>query len=86
MDDATGRAIDLATLDRIVIERVVRRFDHQDLNRDPAFAAMTTTGENLARLIWEILRDAISGGQLAKVGVVETRDNYFEYAGASSPG
>ena len=86
IDDATGRTIDLATLDRVVTERVVRRFDHQDLNRDPAFAAMTTTGENLARLIWEILRDAISDGQLAKVGVVETRDNYFEYAGASSPG
>ena len=83
IDPATGRSLDLDTLDRVVTERVVRRFDHQDLNGDPAFAAKTTTGENLARLIWELLHDAISDGQLAKVGVVETRDNYFEYAGAS---
>ena len=83
IDPATGRSLDLDTLDRVVTERVVRRFYHQDLNGDPAFAATTTTGENLARLIWELLHDAISDGQLAKVGVVETRDNYFEYAGAS---
>ena len=83
IDPATGRSLDLDTLDRVVTERVVRRFDHQDLNGDPAFAATTTTGENLARLIWELLHDAISDGQLAKVGVVETRDNYFEDAGTS---
>lgn len=84
IDPATGRSLDLEGLDRVVTERVVRRFDHQDLNRDPAFTQITTTGENLARLIWEILHEAIPNGKLAKVGVVETRDNYFEYAGPSS--
>ena len=84
IDSVTGRSLDLEGLDRVVTERVVRRFDHQDLNRDPAFAATTTTGENLARLIWEILHEAIPDGKLAKVGVVETRDNSFDYAGPSS--
>jgi 6-pyruvoyltetrahydropterin/6-carboxytetrahydropterin synthase len=83
VDPATGRNLDLDRLDQVVTEQVVKRFDHQDLNRDPAFAETTTTGENLARLIWEILREAIPEGKLAKVGVVETRDNYFEYAGLS---
>ncbi len=83
-DASTGRGLDLEELDRVVTEWVVRRFDHQDLNRDPAFAKTTTTGENLARLIWAILQEAIPNGKLAKVGVVETRDNYFEYAGTSS--
>ena len=52
----------------------------------PAFADKTTTGENLAILIWELLVDKIPSGRLAKVGVVETRDNYFEYAGPAAVG
>ena len=82
MDSKTGQVVDLQTLDRIVEQRIVARFDHQDLNLDPAFATKTTTGENLARYIWELLVGAIPHGQLEKIGVVETRDNYFEYAGA----
>ena len=82
MDSKSGQVVDLQALDRVVEQRVVSRFDHQDLNLDPAFAAKTTTGENLARYIWELLVAGIPQGQLEKIGVVETRDNYFEYAGA----
>ena len=67
-------------LDRIVHDVVVSRFDHHDLNEDPAFAGTTTTGENLVKLIWELLVDKLPEGSLEKVGVIETRDNYFEYA------
>ena len=77
----TGLVTDLESLDRLVQETVVARFDHRDLNGDPAFAAATTTGENLVQLIWTLLVDRIPVGRLEKVGVVETRDNYFEYAG-----
>ena len=84
--EQTGVAADVGALDRIVGEHVVSRFDHHDLNRDPAFADKTTTGENLAILIWELLVDKIPSGRLAKVGVVETRDNYFEYAGPAAVG
>ncbi|HLZ34471.1 MAG TPA: 6-carboxytetrahydropterin synthase [Nitrospira sp.] len=73
---------DLGRLDRIVEEIIVRRFDHHDLNQDPAFADMTTTGENLVKLIWDLLVVQLPAGQLEKVGVIETRDNYFEYAGS----
>jgi len=79
----TGIVTDLEALDRVVHETVVARFDHQDLNRDPAFAEKTTTGENLVQLIWDLLVERIPAGRLEKVGIVETRDNYFEYAGAS---
>lgn len=71
-------------LDRIVDETVVRRFDHQDLNSDRAFVSLTTTGENLVRIIWDLLDARIPDGALDKVGVIETRDNYFEYAPAPS--
>ena len=78
-------ARDLEHLDRTVNDTVVRRFDHQDLNGDPEFADCTTTGENLVKLIWELLESELPDGRLEKVGVIETRDNYFEYAHSSQP-
>ncbi len=86
IDERTGLVADVDALDRIVQETVVGRFDHQDLNRDPAFADRTTTGENLAILVWDLLADRIPGARLTKVGVIETRDNYFEYAGPAAVG
>ena len=77
----TGMVTDLDRLDRTVAERILLRFDHQHLNFDEAFAGKTTTGENLAILIWDILEKAVPSGTLQKIGLVETRDNYFEYAG-----
>jgi 6-pyruvoyltetrahydropterin/6-carboxytetrahydropterin synthase len=76
------QAVGIDELDRIVTERIVNRFDHHDLNQDPEFATQTTTGENLVLLIWDLLVTQIPDGQLKKVAVIETRDNYFEYMGA----
>ncbi len=81
---AIGGSVNLDRLDRIVDEQVVARFDHHDLNLDPEFANCTTTGENLVLLIWDLLVKHLPAGQLEKVGLIETRDNYFEYAGPAS--
>jgi 6-pyruvoyltetrahydropterin/6-carboxytetrahydropterin synthase len=81
--DGSDEARSLAQLDQIVNETVVSRFDHQDLNGDKEFADRTTTGENLVKLIWDLLESKLPTGQLEKVGVIETRDNYFEYAGSA---
>jgi 6-pyruvoyltetrahydropterin/6-carboxytetrahydropterin synthase len=67
-------------LDQMVEKTIVSRFDHQDLNQDPAFINTTTTGENLVKLIWDLLVEKMPEGSLEKVGLIETRDNYFEYA------
>lgn len=75
-----GDAVPLERLDRIVEETIVERFDHQDLNQDSEFATVTTTGENLVKLIWDLLAPKLPARVLEKVGVIETRDNYFEYA------
>jgi 6-pyruvoyltetrahydropterin/6-carboxytetrahydropterin synthase len=78
---ATGPAACRAEqLDRVVHDAIISRFDHHDLNQDPAFLDTTTTGENLVKLIWDLLVDKLPAGSLKKVGVIETRDNYFEYA------
>lgn len=85
LDPETGQVVDLQQLDRVVQQTVVRRFDHHDLNHDPELADRTTTGENLVLLIWDLLAKHIPRGRLEKVGVIETRDNYFEYAGSVTP-
>jgi 6-pyruvoyltetrahydropterin/6-carboxytetrahydropterin synthase len=81
LDSRTGLITDVGVLDQLVKDKIVDRFDHQHLNFDPAFAHVTTTGENLARLLWDLLVDQIPSGQLEKIGVIETRDNFFEYIG-----
>ena len=81
MDRETGEITDIAALDRLVEEKVVRRFDHRHLNEDPAFLNVVTTGENVARFIWDELVNEIPVGTLEKIGLIETRDNYFEYRG-----
>ena len=81
MSTIPAGSIDLDLLDRTVADRVVTRFDHHDLNQDPEFADRTTTGENLVLLIWDLLVKCLPPGQLEKVGLIETRGNYFEYAG-----
>ena len=81
-----GRGVSLDELDRIVMDRIIARFDHHDLNLDPEFVSKTTTGENLVLLIWDLLVTQLPPGQLQKVGVIETRDNYFEYTGSAPVG
>lgn len=82
IDPVTHQVLDMSRLDAVVERIVVQRFDHQDLNLDPEFATQTTTGENLVLLIWDLLVDQLPAGRLVKVGMIETRDNYFEYSGS----
>ena len=81
IDPHTGRVTGVALLDRVVKETIVNRYDHEDLNHMPEFADRVTTGENLVQVAWAMLVDRIPQGRLEKVGLIETRDNYFEYAG-----
>ncbi len=81
LNTETGLVTNVSQLDQLVQDMIIARFDHQHLNFDPAFQNLTTTGENLARVIWGLLVKRISMGQLEKIGVIETRDNFFEYVG-----
>jgi 6-pyruvoyltetrahydropterin/6-carboxytetrahydropterin synthase len=81
IDSLTGEVTDRERLDQLVITKIVERFDHRHLNHDPAFHEVVTTGENLAKFIWDELVGDIAIGQLEKIGLIETRDNYFEYQG-----
>ena len=78
----TGMVIDLAALDRVVVSRVLQRFDHANLNFDPLFAEQVPTTENLCRAILSLLQDALPGGNLQYVRVEETESNFFQCYGA----
>lgn len=87
VDPVTGMAYDLDRLDATVKRAVTDALDHHDLNGDvPALAGTITTGENLVRTIWAWLAEALPAGALARVALVETANNVFEYTGAAAEG
>ncbi|MDZ4802644.1 MAG: 6-carboxytetrahydropterin synthase [Bryobacteraceae bacterium] len=82
-DAGTGRIVNPALLDRYVQERVLRIFDHRDMNQDvPDFEGVPTT-ENLAYDVARRLRANWEGtfgraAALDRVFVQETPRNTFE--------
>ena len=82
LDPVTGMAGDLGELDATVARVLLDRVDHYDLSSAvPALDGVITTGENLARAFWGWLAAALPPGRLARVAVVETANNTFEYCG-----
>jgi 6-pyruvoyltetrahydropterin/6-carboxytetrahydropterin synthase len=80
-DPVTGMLIDVGRVDDVVATAVLDRVDHQSLEQVSSLAGVITTGESLARAFWGVLAPALPPGALARVTVVETAKNRFEYAG-----
>jgi 6-pyruvoyltetrahydropterin/6-carboxytetrahydropterin synthase len=81
----SGRAVDPAALDRLVREKVIRAFDHKNLNEEiEAFRHAVPTTENFGLLIRDRLKQgwaSVFPGQwpeLEKVRIAETARNIFE--------
>jgi 6-pyruvoyltetrahydropterin/6-carboxytetrahydropterin synthase len=81
IDAETGMVVDMAALDAAVRTTVVDRFDHSNLNVDPLFVNQVPTTENLCRVIFRLMKDALPGGELEHVRVEETENNFFECFG-----
>ena len=81
VDPDTGMVVDLKALDEVVRSRVIERFDHANLNLDPLFVNRVPTTENLCRAVFALLKDALPAGELERVRVEETENNFFECAG-----
>ena len=81
-DPTTGFVIDLKKLKTIIQEEVCERFDHRNLNLDcPEFKDLIPTAENIAVVIWQILREKIAPEFKLEVQVSETEKNKVIYAG-----
>jgi 6-pyruvoyltetrahydropterin/6-carboxytetrahydropterin synthase len=83
IDPATGMVIDLGELKTIVGQTVVQRFDHADLNADPAFRGRVPTTENVAIVVWELLVAKLGEERLWQVRVWEDPTLFVDYRGGT---
>ena len=79
-DVESGYVIDMKILSKIICKNVLDRFDHKNLNLDTKeFKNLIPTAENIAVVIWNILREKIDQQFEIKVVLYETERNFVEY-------
>ncbi len=79
-DPQTGYVYDLKMLSDVIRENVLNHFDHKNLNLDtPYFKNVNPTAENIAIVIWRILRQHIDNQLDLKIRLYETERNFVEY-------
>lgn len=80
VDEKTGYVIDTKILSELIKKLVIDRFDHRNLNLDvEEFKNLNPTAENIAIVIYNILRPVIAINLELKVILYETERNYVEY-------
>jgi 6-pyruvoyltetrahydropterin/6-carboxytetrahydropterin synthase len=80
--DDNGLIIDIPRFERIVSETVIKRFDHRNLNVETAeFSDVNPTVENIARVIFRLLKPELNQGHTVLHGVTiwETPKTWCEY-------
>jgi len=84
IDPLTGYVIDMKILQELIDEQITARFDHKNLTLDTKeFRDLNPTAENIAVVIWDILRPFIDDDKMLEVRLYETERNFVEYAGQS---
>jgi 6-pyruvoyltetrahydropterin/6-carboxytetrahydropterin synthase len=81
VDQSTGMVCSLGDLDGFVRREILDRFDIENLNTLPEFAATIPTTESLCMVLHEILQRGFTLAHLEKVRIQETLMNSFECAG-----
>ena len=87
-NEDTVFVINLKDLSDIIKEFVIEPLDHKNLNLDvPFLTGLLASTENVVIKIWEQIQQPISnaGGELVKIKLVETENNYVEYFGGNVP-
>lgn len=80
VDPQTGYVMDVKILKDFIREHILHRFDHKNLNLDTEeFKTLNPTAENIAIVIWNILREKIDPKLDLKVRLYETERNFVEY-------
>ena len=84
----TGFVMNLKKLSEIIKAQVIESLDHKNLNLDVSYlTGIMASTENLAIAIWDRLVNEINrnGGELAKIKLIETENNFVEYFGGKEP-
>ena len=78
----TGFVFDMKELSDIIKTNIVEKFDHKNLNLDTEeFSQLNPTAENIAVVIYQILREKIDVKYDLKITLYETERNFVEYYG-----
>lgn len=79
-DKETGFVMDLKQLSDIIRKNVLEKFDHKNLNEDCIeFKNLNPTAENIAIVIFDLLRPFIDIKLELQVRLYETERNFVEY-------
>lgn len=82
VDPETGYVYDMKVLSDLIKEHVLNKFDHKNLNLDTdEFKDLNPTAENIAVVIWNILRKKIDLKFDLTIRLYETERNFVEYSG-----
>ena len=84
-DEKTGYVMDLKKLSDLVKEKIIERFDHKNLNLDTKeFKNLNPTAENIAVVIYDLLRPDIPKEKDLQIRLYETERNFVEYPASLS--
>jgi 6-pyruvoyltetrahydropterin/6-carboxytetrahydropterin synthase len=76
----TGYVLDMKELSMLIKEQVLDRFDHKNLNLDTVeFAHLNPSAENIAIVIYGLLREKLDMSLALKIRLYETERNFVEY-------
>lgn len=79
-DKKTGYVMDLKELSDLVKREIHSRFDHKNLNLDTKeFKELNPTAENIAIVIYDLLRPHIAEKMDLQIRLFETPRNFVEY-------
>ncbi len=79
-DPETGYVIDMKVLSDLIQQEIVARFDHRNLNLDTAeFRSLNPTAENIAIVIFNLLRPHLENKLDLQVRLYETPRNFVEF-------
>lgn len=82
IDPGTGYVFDMKLLSDLIKKYVTDKFDHKNLNLDTdEFKNLNPTAENIAVVIWHILREKIELKYDLTIRLYETERNFVEYDG-----
>ncbi|MFD2201575.1 6-pyruvoyl trahydropterin synthase family protein [Shivajiella indica] len=82
IDPHTGYVYDMKLLSDLIKSHVTDKFDHKNLNLDTdEFKNLNPTAENIAVVIWHILRKKIENKYDLTIRLYETERNFVEYDG-----
>ncbi len=80
IDPETGYVVDMKYLSNLIQTQVTERFDHKNLNLDvEEFKNLIPSAENIAVVIWQILRKQLDEKLDLSVTLYETERNFVRY-------